>query len=71
MNFFECSEKKTRRSVVVLKLGKPMNRNRLIWKEIVSNPRFGIEINLGMGLGSYRLLSTDITEEYVKFNKSE
>ena len=71
MDYFEPSKKKTRRSVAVLASGKPVNKNRRFWKEIVSKPRFGILIVLGMGFGSYRLLSTDITEEYVNFNKSE
>ncbi len=71
MDYFEPSEKKARRSVAVLTLGKPVNKNRNIWKEIVSKDRFGIMVCLGMGFGTYRLLSTDITEEYVNFNKSE
>ena len=41
------------------------------WKAIVAAPRFRIIANLGMGEDTWRMWSTDLTEEYVNFNKSE
>lgn len=41
------------------------------WKAIVTQPKFGIHIDLGEGSATYRLLATDLTEAYVTFNKSE
>jgi glutamate N-acetyltransferase/amino-acid N-acetyltransferase len=41
------------------------------WKSIVAAPRFRIIANLGMGEGTCRMWSTDLTEGYVNFNKSE
>lgn len=41
------------------------------WKAIVSQKRFVIEMDLGIGTGGFRLLATDLTEGYVNFNKSE
>ena len=41
------------------------------WKAIVAAPRFRIIAHLGMGQGACRMWSTDLTEEYVNFNKSE
>jgi len=41
------------------------------WKAIVKERQFRIHIHLGTGSGSYRLLATDLTEGYVKFNMSE
>jgi glutamate N-acetyltransferase/amino-acid N-acetyltransferase len=41
------------------------------WKQIVAQPRFVIGIELGEGPGAYTLWSTDLTEDYVDFNKSE
>jgi len=41
------------------------------WKAIVSQPRFRVLINLNLGEESTELLATDLTEQYVAFNKSE
>ena len=51
--------------------GDPVPENKPLWKEIVSGSRFSIKINLHQGDGSFRLRSTDLTEGYVDFNKSE
>jgi len=51
--------------------GKVASGNRSRWKEIVSEPRFCINVDLGKGTASRRLWSTDLTEGYVAFNKSE
>ena len=41
------------------------------WKAIVAAKEFRILIDLGQGGGSSRVWSTDLTEGYVNFNKSE
>lgn len=41
------------------------------WKAIVSEREFGVHLDLGLGSGSYRLFSTDLTDGYVHYNKSE
>ena len=51
--------------------GDPVPENKPLWKEIVSRSRFSIKINLHQGDGQFRLRSTDLTEGYVDFNKSE
>lgn len=51
--------------------GDPVPENKPLWKEIVSRPRFSIRVNLHQGDGAFRLRSTDLTEGYVDFNKSE
>ncbi len=59
------------RSVLAFSKGKIFQRNLARWKEIVSEPRFTIRINLNQGSKSFRMLATDLTEGYVEFNKSE
>ena len=51
--------------------GTPQTQNRQTWKSIVSGKSFTIRINLNLGNGSSWTLSTDLTEGYVDFNKSE
>ena len=51
--------------------GTPQTQNRQIWKDIVSGESFTIRLNLNLGSGSSWVLSTDLTEGYVDFNKSE
>lgn len=51
--------------------GRPQDENIPKWKEIVSKKRFRITLNLNQGEGSYRLLTSDLSEAYVDFNKSE
>lgn len=53
--------------------GEPVPQNRAKWKEIVQSSRFTITIRLNVpgGEGKFRLLATDLTESYVRFNKSE
>ena len=41
------------------------------WKAIVAEKEFRILIDLGQGTGQCRVWSTDLTEGYVNFNKSE
>jgi len=51
--------------------GRPQDENLPKWKEIVARKRFRITINLNQGEGRFRLLTSDLSEAYVNFNKSE
>jgi len=57
--------------VPVLLQGTPIVENLPQWKTEVSNREFSITLNLGMGRKSFRLLTADLTQGYVDFNKSE
>ena len=57
--------------VPALRQGEPQTRHREKWNEIVSRDRFAIRMNLNQGEGACSVLSTDLTEGYVDFNKSE
>ncbi|MDP4693379.1 MAG: bifunctional ornithine acetyltransferase/N-acetylglutamate synthase, partial [Opitutales bacterium] len=57
--------------VPALLSGKPQDSNLSKWKEIVSKKRFRIILNLNQGEGTFRLLTSDLSEAYVNFNKSE
>lgn len=57
--------------VVALVSGTPIPENKPKWKEVVSNRRFTIHINMHAGDATYRLRASDLTEGYVDFNKSE
>lgn len=51
--------------------GKPQDERIPEWKQIVAKKRFRITLNLNQGQGQYRLLTSDLSEAYVNFNKSE
>ncbi len=51
--------------------GKPQDSNLSKWKAIVAKKRFQITLNLNQGNGTFRLLTSDLSEAYVDFNKSE
>jgi glutamate N-acetyltransferase/amino-acid N-acetyltransferase len=51
--------------------GIPQDSKLSLWKSIVSKKRFRITLNLNQGSGNYRLLTADLSEAYVNFNKSE
>jgi glutamate N-acetyltransferase/amino-acid N-acetyltransferase len=57
--------------VAALINGTPQDSNLSKWKEIVSKKRFRITLNLNQGEGQFRLLTSDLSEAYVNFNKSE
>ena len=57
--------------VPALIAGVPQDSKLSQWKEIVSKKRFRITLNLNQGSGSFRLLTSDLSEAYVDFNKSE
>lgn len=51
--------------------GIPQDAYLSQWKRIVSKKRFRITLNLNQGKGEFRLLTSDLSEAYVDFNKSE
>ena len=51
--------------------GIPQDNKLSEWKAIVAKKRFRITLNLNQGSGSFRLLTSDLSEAYVNFNKSE
>ena len=57
--------------VPALPAGTPQLQNRAAWKTVVNKDRFTIRLTLNLGTGSCAILSTDLTEGYVDFNKSE
>ena len=57
--------------VPVLDKGKALTRNKDKWKEVVAEKQFSIHLDLNLGQGACNLLTTDLSEAYVDFNKSE
>ena len=57
--------------VPVVVKGEPILKKEAEWDEIVCQRRFSILFNLNLGGGSFRLLATDLSLEYVDYNKSE
>jgi len=51
--------------------GVPQHANLPRWKEAVAKKRFRITVNLNQGKAAFRLLTSDLSEAYVNFNKSE
>jgi glutamate N-acetyltransferase/amino-acid N-acetyltransferase len=51
--------------------GRPLPENKPRWKEVVTRRRFAVRLNLNLGQAAFRLLTTDLSEAYVNFNKSE
>ncbi|MFI3291710.1 MAG: bifunctional glutamate N-acetyltransferase/amino-acid acetyltransferase ArgJ [Opitutales bacterium] len=57
--------------VVAIQAGSVFADNKPQWKEVVANKEFTININLNLGEESWTVLSTDLSEAYVDFNKAE
>lgn len=51
--------------------GRAQDANLEQWKQIVAKNRFRITLNLNQGEACFRLLTSDLSEAYVDFNKSE
>lgn len=51
--------------------GKPQDEKLVEWKAVVVRKHFRITLDLNQGDGHYRLLTSDLSEAYVDFNKSE
>jgi len=57
--------------IPVLELGQVVPDNRAQWKKAVSQKRFTVRFVLNQGSSQSRLLTTDLTADYLHFNKSE
>lgn len=57
--------------VAVLVKGQPVAENKPLWKKIVSQKTFTINMNLNLGDAEESILAADLTEGYVNFNKGE
>ncbi len=51
--------------------GLQSSTNPEVLRNIVSKPEFSITIDLGLGEGHYRIYASDLSPEYVDFNRSE
>ena len=58
-------------NVPVMIQGRPIPENKPKWKEEVKHRRFAIHMDLGLGPADYTLLASDLSAEYVNYNKSE
>jgi len=58
-------------NVPVMISGRPIPENKPKWKEEVKHRRFAIHMDLGLGPADYQLLASDLSAEYVNYNKSE
>ena len=57
--------------VAVLKKGQPVAENKPLWKKIVAQKTFTVNMNLNLGDVEESILAADLTEGYVNFNKGE
>jgi glutamate N-acetyltransferase/amino-acid N-acetyltransferase len=51
--------------------GQPSKTPLVKLRKLVRQPKFTITIHLHSGMGEYGILTTDLTEEYVRINKGE
>jgi glutamate N-acetyltransferase/amino-acid N-acetyltransferase len=51
--------------------GQPSKTPLVKLRKVVRQPKFTITIHLHSGMGEYSILTTDLTEEYVRINKGE
>jgi glutamate N-acetyltransferase/amino-acid N-acetyltransferase len=51
--------------------GEPSKTPVIKLRKLVRQPKFTITIHLHSGMGEYSILTTDLTEEYVRINKGE
>jgi len=51
--------------------GQPSKTPVAKLRKLVSKPKFTVTIHLHSGMGEYSILTTDLTEEYVRINKGE
>jgi glutamate N-acetyltransferase / amino-acid N-acetyltransferase len=51
--------------------GQPSKTPLVKLRKLVRKPKFTITIHLHSGMGEYSILTTDLTEEYVRINKGE
>ncbi len=58
-------------TVDIIKNGEPCYTNETEWDKLVALERFIVFIDLNLGKEKFHLISTDLTPEYVSYNKSE
>jgi len=51
--------------------GQPSKTPLVKLRKLLRKPKFTITIHLHIGMGEYSILTTDLTEEYVRINKGE
>ena len=59
------------RGKTVVVNGQPSKTPIAKLKKVVKKSKFTITIHLHSGMGEYSILTTDLTEEYVRINKGE
>ena len=57
--------------IIAVSGGQPSKTPLVKLRKVVRQPKFTITIQLHIGMGEYSILTTDLTEEYVKINKGE
>jgi glutamate N-acetyltransferase/amino-acid N-acetyltransferase len=57
--------------VLAVANGQPSKTPLVKLRKLVRKPKFTITINLHAGAAEYSVLTTDLTEEYVRINKGE
>ena len=57
--------------VPVFLKGELQAQNEAAWRRVVREKEFEIRMHLNLGLYDHRIISTDLTEAYVDFNKGE
>jgi glutamate N-acetyltransferase/amino-acid N-acetyltransferase len=57
--------------LVAVANGQPSKTPAAKLRKLVRKPKFTITIHLHAGMGEYSILTTDLTEEYVRINKGE
>lgn len=57
--------------IFIFEKGQQLNQNKSAIEAIISQRQFGIFINLNNGSGKACILTNDLSEAYVNFNKSE
>jgi glutamate N-acetyltransferase/amino-acid N-acetyltransferase len=58
-------------SIPALISGNALEQNYADWKTVVEKDNYTITLNLNQGTSAFQLITTDLSEAYVNFNKSE
>lgn len=58
-------------SIPALISGNALEQNCADWKTVVEKDNYTITLNLNQGTAAFQLITTDLSEAYVNFNKSE
>ena len=58
-------------NVPVIAKGEVLANNKPLWKKEVAEKSFAVNMNLNLGEFSWTVLTTDLSEAYVDFNKGE